>query len=79
MKKYKISCEKGMTSFSLILFPTIALRHLWNGFSIEFVWLVFVFTIEIRKVSKCKYEGIPFTGKAVRITKINESEVEEDG
>lgn len=71
MKKYKISCEWDMTSFSLVLLPTIAMRRLWNGFAIEFVWLVFVFTAEIRKVSKCKYEAIPFTGEnSVIITKI---------
>lgn len=78
MKKYKISCDLDMTSFSLVFLPTIAIRRLWNGFAIEFVWLVFVFTTEIRKVSKCKYEAMPFTGEnSVIITKI-ETEEEDD-
>ena len=63
MKKYKIRCESQVLHTTFILTPAICCYKEWDGYGIEFGWLMFAFAIHIIKNYEDKYYTMEWDGE----------------
>lgn len=79
MGKYKFECNGTLFGDALVLLPTVTIYKQWDEIGINFVWLVFGFSI--RRLTCFKYTFLKgdYTGKnEVVITKIKNEEAEKN-
>lgn len=71
MAKYKFECGGTLLEDAFVPLPAISIYRVWGEYGINFLWLVFAFSIRILSLKKYAFLIGDYTSKnAVTITEI---------